>query len=63
MHGFGIFCEGSLLVVERDLAGGAEDGFAQPAEAEQQEERADYELDDGQWNVGERCSERGDDDQ
>jgi hypothetical protein len=63
MHGFGIFLEGGLLVVERDLAGGAEDGFAQPAEAEQQEKRADDELDDGQRNVGERCSERGDDDQ
>ena len=34
MHGLGFFLEGGLLVVERDLAGGAEDGFAQPAEAE-----------------------------
>ena len=34
MHGLGVLSEGSLLVVEGDLAGGAEDGFAQPAEAE-----------------------------
>jgi hypothetical protein len=34
VHGFGVFLERGLLVVERDLAGGAEDGFAQPAEAE-----------------------------
>ena len=63
MHGLGVLLEGGLLVVEGDLAGGAEDGFAQPAETEQQKERADDELDDGQRNVGERGSERGDDDQ
>jgi len=34
MHGLGVLLEGGLLVVERDLAGGAEDGFAQPAETE-----------------------------
>ena len=49
--------------MERDLAGGAEDGFAQPAETEQQEKGADGELNDWQRNVGEGCSEGGDDDQ
>ena len=63
MHGFGVLFKGDLLVVERNLAGGAEDGFAQPAEAEQQKERADDKLDDGQRNVGERCSQRGDDEE
>jgi hypothetical protein len=34
MHCFGVFREGSLLVVEGDQPGGSEDGLAQPAEAE-----------------------------
>ena len=63
MHGLGVFLEGGLFIVERDLAGGAEDGFAQPAKAEQQEKRADDELEDRQRNVGERGSEGGDDEE
>ena len=33
--------------MEGDESGGAQDGFAQPAQAEQQQQRADDKLDDG----------------
>jgi len=34
MHSLSVFLEGGFLIVQGDLAGGAEDGFAEPAEAE-----------------------------
>jgi hypothetical protein len=46
-HSRRIFCEGCLLVVERDESSGPKDGFAQPAKAEQKQQRTDDKLDNG----------------
>src|SRR5258708_4745610 len=49
--------EGGLLVVQRDDAGSPQDRFAQPAQAEQQKQRADDQLHDIDGDAGERRAE------
>ena len=50
--------EGEHLVVQRNDAGGAQDGLAQPAHAEQQQQHADHDLQQEQWNAVEQGAEQ-----
>ena len=62
-HGGGVLGEGCGFVVKGDEAGGSEDGFAQPAQAEEEQESAYGELKNAQGDVGEGGPKRCDDDE